>query len=130
MLYDYSRLQKDGFRPEKRIYAINESGRRRFSDLMHHFSSRVTPFYLETNAFLFHIECLPPDEGLALLRDLQAALYQLKLEFQRHETDQRPNRPFAARAIAKQYRMLVDTLLTWCEQIADEYAALHQLEGE
>ncbi|MBZ5701206.1 MAG: PadR family transcriptional regulator [Acidobacteriia bacterium] len=115
------RTSKEGEQPEKTIYRINKKGKERFFALMEHFSSNVMPFYLDFNAFLFHVEKAGKPRGLKMLKALRDALAGLKEWIIEHEREASPRLAFAGKAIVKQYRMTISTLLDWAEETIGEF---------
>lgn len=116
-----AKTSKEGEQPEKTIYRINEKGKERFFALMEHFSSNVRPFYLDINAFIFNVERAGKQRGLRMLKKLHDELSDLKTWIIEHEKEESPNLTFAGKAIIKQYHMTVSALLSWSEEIVDDY---------
>lgn len=115
------KTSKEGEQPEKIIYRINEKGKERFFALMEHFSSHVMPFYLDFNAFIFNVEKAGKQRGLKMLKKLRDELLDLKAWIVEHEREELPNMTFAGKAIVKQYRLTVSALLSWSEEIVEDY---------
>ena len=114
--------------PEKALYSVNKKGKLRFSKLMEHFSSNITPFFLDFNAFLWNIEKVEKERGLEMLNTLHEELSNLKKWIIRHEKDDCGNAPFAVKAIVKQYRMTISTLLKWSEETIRDYKQIKEME--
>lgn len=110
--------------PEKTIYSLNKKGRERFLALMAHFSSNIEPFFLNCNAFLYHIEKLDKHDSLKMLQNLRDELSKLKTWVVQHEKEESRNLSFASKAIVKQYRMIITTLCVWCDEVVREYKQL------
>lgn len=117
---------REGENPEKVIYALNQQGEKHFRTLMGHFSENVTPFYLEFNSFLWHVEKLEPKQGLKMLKNLEESLNGLKTWIIEHEKEVR-KAPFAARMIVKQYRMVLTTLVKWIKEAIKDYQYLKNI---
>ncbi|MBI4972214.1 MAG: PadR family transcriptional regulator [Candidatus Omnitrophica bacterium] len=119
------KIAKEGKQPEKTIYRINEKGKERFFALMEHFSSLdPTPFFMDLNVFIWNIEKAGKQRGLKMLKKLRDELSNLKAWIIEHEKEEEPNLSFASKAIVKQYRMTVSTLLRWCEETLEDYKKL------
>lgn len=115
---------KKGEQPEKAIYTINKKGKERFVALMQHFSSNITPFFLDFNAFLWNLERVSKEDGLQMLDTLHDELASLKQWIIRHEKEDCADAPFATKAIVKQYRMTIATLLKWSTETIRDYKQL------
>lgn len=115
------KIVKEGEQPEKTIYGINKKGRAKFYSLMEYFSSDIKPFFIDFNAFLWSIEKLEKKHGLRMLKNLRDELSNLKTWIIRHEKEEYKNLSFAGRAIIKQYRMTISTLLSWSEETLQDY---------
>lgn len=124
-LYDAGLLQRkltrESERPEKATYSLAKPGRDRFLSLMDHYSSDFSPFFLDSNAFVFHLERLAKKDGIRMLKNLRAALAGVAAWIEAHEKEEAPNLTFASRAIIKQYRMTVSTLVLWCDETLSDY---------
>lgn len=116
-----SKTIKEGAQPEKTIYSINEQGREKFASLMRHFSSNLTPFFLDFNVFIFHLEKLEKEQGLEMLDNLKKQLLYYNKWIVEHEKEIPESAPFASKAIVKQYRMSLSTLLRWSEEAILDY---------
>ncbi|MBI5115749.1 PadR family transcriptional regulator [Candidatus Poribacteria bacterium] len=116
-----ARTAKEAENPRKTIYNVNKRGKERFFALMEHFSSNITPFFLDFNAFLWNIERAGKRRGLRMLERLHGELSNLNAWIIEHEKEQEMNLSFPAKAIVKQYRMTIATLLKWCEETVEDY---------
>ncbi len=112
---------REGEMPEKVIYSVNQKGRDRFYELMEHFSGSINPFYFEFNAFLYNIDKLENTKALEMLENLKDQLEQLKIWIIQHEKEVSSTIIFSNRAIIKQYRMMISTLVTWIIETIDDY---------
>jgi len=127
------RLAKDGFIdgktirepnvPDKVVYSINSSGRERLFALLSHFAHKVTPYYFDFNAVVWGIDCVSPDQGLELLKELQDQLRNIKQGVLAHEKEVASHLPFGARQIIKQYRMSIICLVKWIDEVVVEFEA-------
>ncbi|OGC21032.1 hypothetical protein A3J90_03385 [candidate division WOR-1 bacterium RIFOXYC2_FULL_37_10] len=115
------KIIKEGEQPEKTIYSINKKGEQKFFELMEHFSAKITPFFLDCNTFIWNIEKLEKKQGLKMLKNLHNELTGLKQWIIQHEKEGSKNISFAGEAIVKQYRMIISTLLSWSEEIIEDY---------
>ncbi len=119
------KASKEGEQPEKTVYRVNDRGKKRFFALMEHFSSlEATPFFLDLNAFIFHVEKAGKERGLQMLEKLRDELSNLRAWIIEHEKEELPNMTFAGKAIVKQYRMTVSALLIWAEETVEDYKRL------
>ena len=111
--------------PDKVVYRINEKGRARLNELLMHFAAKVSPYYFDFNTVIWGVECVPPSEGLALLKTLHSQLLVIKAGIIEHEQAVAQQLPFGARQIVKQYRMTISTLVEWMDEVVHEYAQMH-----
>ncbi len=113
---------RKGEMPEKKIYTVTEDGRAHFLKLMDYFSSHLSDFYFDFNAFLTNLDKVDKKTGLKMLENLRDQFYQMKTWIVNHEQEARArNVPFAGRVIIKQYRMIAYTLIAWIEEVIEEY---------
>ncbi len=113
---------KTGDMPEKKVYSITRKGKTYFLRLMNYYSSNLSAHYFDFNAFLANIDKVDKKTGLAMLERLREQIYELKAWIVNHEQEAREKKVyFAGRAIIKQYRMIVYTLIAWIEEVIEEY---------
>ncbi len=113
-------VKKEGAQPEKTIYIINSRGSGQFYSLMDHFSTSLSPFFLDWSVFIFNLGKLDKQQGLEMLRNLETGLVTLKHWIISHEAEI-TSLPFSNRAIVKQYRMIIVALNVWIEEVITEY---------
>ncbi len=118
---------KEGALPEKTVYSISKKGKERFYLLMGHFSSNITPFFLDCNAFVWNIEKIDKKTGLQMLVNLQKEFMGLKIWIFQHEKEVSGYLPFSSRMIVKQYRMILLTLLEWIKDVITDYKSIKQI---
>ena len=113
---------REGEQPEKKIYAVTEKGKEHFLQLMGYFSSKLTPFFLESNAFLLNIDKLDKRRGLKMLQNLKKHIEDVQGWIKRHEREAGEKGIFfAGLAIIKQHRMMLDSLATWIDEVIEDY---------
>jgi DNA-binding PadR family transcriptional regulator len=113
---------RTGEMPEKKVYSVTETGKKYFLGLMEYYSANVLDFYFEFNTFLANIDKVDKESGLKMLSTLRDQFYRTKGWIVDHEQEARTrNVHFAGRAIIKQYRMILYTLIAWIEEVIDEY---------
>lgn len=115
------KIIKKGEHPEKTIYEINQQGVDWFNALMNYFSSNLTTYFLDMNAFIYNIEKTDKQSGIKMLLNLRDALGFLKAWIIQHEKMDLKNANFAAKTIVKQYRMTISALVIWAEETVEEY---------
>ncbi len=118
------RITKGSEQPEKTVYTLSKKGKERFIFLMTYFSSRLEPFFLDFNVFLYHIEKLNKKDGLQMLENLHEELSKLKAWIIQHEKEDCAKFSFATKAIVKQYRMVITTLVAWCDETLRDYKVI------
>ncbi len=116
---------REGEMPEKLVYSINKKGKEHFHDLMKYYSSSMhhdpTPFFIDFNSFLWHIEKLEMSEAIEMLENLQFQLLGIKKWIVQHEKEAQSSEPFSSRMIIKQYRMMIATLVIWVRETIEDY---------
>ncbi len=112
---------REGEMPEKVIYSVNPKGRERFYELMAYFSGNINPFYFEFNSFIWNLERIEKSKALEMLGNLRNQLVTLKGWIIQHENEVASKVTFPAKAIIKQYRMLITMLVIWVEETIDDY---------
>jgi len=118
------KAMRQGAQSEKTVYTINKKGKERFVALMEHHSSTFPPFFFDCNAFIWNLEKVGKSEGLQMLTNLQKALSGWQIWIVQHEKEVSNLLPFSSRAIVKQYRMMVFTLVEWIEEVIMDYKKL------
>lgn len=116
-----ARVHRAGAHPEKTVYRLNAAGKARFYELMRHFSSNLSPLYLDSNTFIWNLEKLERPQGLQMLQSMRAGIAELHDWLVQHEAANAASAAFSTRAIMKQYRMLFATLRLWSEEVLDDY---------
>ena len=120
--------RKTGETPDKKIYSVTEDGKTYFLKLMEHYSSSVSNYYLDFNVFLINLDKMDKETGLRMLENLRNQFYQLKSWIVNHEQEARAkNIYFPGRAIIKQHRMVIYTLIAWIEEVIEEYRQTENL---
>jgi DNA-binding PadR family transcriptional regulator len=121
---------RTGEMPEKKVYSVTESGNAYFVKLMAHFSGSLPEYYFEFNTFLANLDKVDKESGLEMLGNLRDQFYRMKTWIVAHEQEARArNVHFAGKAIIKQYRMVIYTLIQWVEEVIDEYRETERIEG-
>ncbi len=120
---------KEGNQPSKTIYSINSDGKEKFHELMMFYSSNFTPWNIEFNAFMWHLEKLDKDQGLKMLRNLGDELRVKEMWFKKHESELNPYIPFSASMILKQNTMMITTLIAWVDKAIEDYKNLESSRG-
>ena len=120
--------KRTGETPDKKVYSVTEDGKAYFLKLMEHYSSSVSSYYLDFNVFLINLDKMDKETGLRMLENLRNQFYQLKSWIVNHEQEARVNSIyFPGRAIIKQYRMMIYTLIAWIEEVIEEYRQTENL---
>jgi DNA-binding PadR family transcriptional regulator len=121
---------RTGEMPEKKVYSVTEKGRAYFLELMDYYSSNLLDYYFEFNTFLANLDKVDKETGIKMLGNLRDQFYQMKTWIVAHEQEARAkNIYFAGRAIIKQYRMIVYTLIAWIEEVIDDYRQTDEIGG-
>ncbi len=112
---------KDGEAPEKVIYSVNKKGEEYFFELMEHYSNEIKPFFFDHNAFFWCIENLNKKDGLKMLTTLASSITSLKEWMITNESHVNENGSFGGKALVKQYRMILETMEIWINEIIGDY---------
>jgi len=107
--------------PDKIVYSINERGRERLYTLLAHYAHNVNPFYFDFNTVVWGVDCVEPEQGAQLLKELQEQLHNIKQGVIAHEKEVAQQLPFGARQIVKQYRMTISVLAEWIDEVVSDY---------
>lgn len=107
--------------PSKVIYEINESGQSRLLELMHYYANNYQSFYIEFNAFIWNLDNLQADKARELLYALQKQLHVASIMVTEHEKEVVSHLPFGPRQIVKQYRMVINTLAQWIDELIEDF---------
>jgi len=107
--------------PSKVVYAINASGKARLFELMNHYATEYRPFYLEFNAVIWSLDNLQPEKARELLQALQAQLHVASKMVVEHEQAVQAHLSLGPRQIVKQYRMMINTLVQWIDELVEEF---------
>lgn len=120
--------KKTGETPDKKVYSVTEDGKAYFLKLMEHYSSSVSNYYFDFNVFLINLDKVDKETGLRMLESLRNQFYQLKSWIVNHEQEARAkNIYFPGKAIIKQHRMMIYTLIAWIEEVIEEYRQTENL---
>jgi len=121
---------RTGEMPEKKVYSVTENGKTYFLNLMDYYSNNLLDYYFEFNTFLANLDKVDKESGLKMLENLRDRFYGMKTWIVAHEQEARArNVYFAGRAIIKQYRMIIYTLIAWIEEVIDEYRETDKIGG-
>ncbi|OGP63738.1 MAG: hypothetical protein A2170_08885 [Deltaproteobacteria bacterium RBG_13_53_10] len=120
--------KKTGETPDKKVYSVTEAGKPYFLKLMEHYSSSLSNYYSDFNVFLINLDKVDKQTGVRMLENLRDQFYQFKSWIVRHEQEARAKDiHFTGRAIIKQYRMMIYTLIAWIEEVIEEYRQAENL---
>ncbi|MCK5251225.1 MAG: PadR family transcriptional regulator [Spirochaetaceae bacterium] len=117
-------IVRDGEAPEKVIYNINDIGRERFLVLMNYFSQEIQPFYFAHNAFIWNLDKMDRNDGMAMLGALRRSFISLRDWMKDHEAEVSDFGSYGARALIRQYRMVMETLVLWIDETMADYTEL------
>ncbi|MBU0462603.1 MAG: PadR family transcriptional regulator [Proteobacteria bacterium] len=111
---------KNGNMPEKVIYALTDSGNAHFHELMGKFSKTPNPIYFDFNAFLFNLDLVDKDSGIAMLKDLRQ-FFQNSYANLNKDREAINDAPIGGNAIMGQYDQLFNTMIQWSNNLIEEY---------
>ncbi|MDA8123826.1 MAG: PadR family transcriptional regulator [Deltaproteobacteria bacterium] len=117
--------------PEKKVYSVTDAGKTYFLRLMDYFSGNLSPHYFEFNTFLANIDKVDKKTAMTMLENLRDQFCTMKTWIVAHEQEAlERNVDFAGRAIIKQYRMIMQTLIAWIEEVIEEGRHRDVLSGD
>ncbi|MBL8020692.1 MAG: PadR family transcriptional regulator [Leptospirales bacterium] len=119
--YLRSKLTRQGENPEKTIYAVSSSGKQHFLALMQHYAQTMQPYFLDCNAFIFHLGKLPKKTALQHLKQLRDQILQANSWMDTHIKES-VEAPFPERMIVKQYAMTLRALKEWISYVIEEFS--------
>lgn len=115
-----SHTVKEGEMPEKSIYRLTDAGESYFMELMAKFSADPGRMFFSFNSFIKNLTLVEKEVGLSMLRDLKLYFFEMKNDLEKDMADiQSP--PFEVRIILKQYRILIQGMITWVDETIKEY---------
>jgi DNA-binding PadR family transcriptional regulator len=114
------KTMREGELPEKVTYSVNKKGEMHFKQLMNHFNE-IKPFYFEHNSFIWNLDKMDNNESRAMLKNLHSSFVTLRDLLIGHEKEVALSYGFGVKALVKQYRMVMETLVNWVEGIAKDY---------
>jgi DNA-binding PadR family transcriptional regulator len=117
---------REGELPEKVTYSVNTKGKMLFNKLMKHYSEEIKPFYFEHSSFIWNLDKMDKDESLHMLKNLHTSFIALREWLAGHEKVAAHTNSFGVKALVKQYRMVMDALVNWVEEIIRDYAEKRQ----
>lgn len=118
--YLTSQALKEGEMPEKSIYSLTDTGEDYFMDLMTKHSADPGRMFFSFNSFIKNLTLVEKDTGLAMLKDLKLFFFETKADLEKDMAEiQSPS--FEVRAILRQYRILIQGMITWVDETIQEY---------
>ena len=103
------------------VFTVNASGRRHFTQLMIHFSSRINPVHFEFNSFVWNLRHLEPAVGAEMLQALHTELDSWLNWVVVHEREDVQGHDFGVRMVVKQYRMVLTAQVQWIQEAIAEH---------
>jgi DNA-binding PadR family transcriptional regulator len=117
--YVNQEVEREGNRPERRVYRITPAGEARFQELLRqNLATYVAPVYAEDIGVIFQHH-LPAAEGRDLLRSRRAAVATHRDELQQL----RGGLPPSHSAIIDHHLLHIDAELTWLDRLIAEQVA-------
>lgn len=112
---------KEGKMPEKAVYSLTEAGAKEFALLMKEIASQPIHFFLDFNAVIVNLSCLPPEEQRACLDSIEGNVDALRsyLEENIREKEAAPDIPETGMAVLRQQYILVQAIETWLASLKD-----------
>jgi DNA-binding PadR family transcriptional regulator len=115
-------VEKEGRRPSRSVYQINQVGRDEFLRLLREGWQQVEQQYFTLDLCLFFMHALPKEEILAYLRGRQEALRGVLQHIQDHRDEEmtQPEIPPIARAIFEHSIAHTEAELDWVTQLIED----------
>lgn len=118
--YLSSTTLKAGEMPEKTIYTLTDKGEEYFLALMQQYSSDPGRMYFNFNSFIKNLELVDKETGLVMLKELKLYFYDTKEDLE-NDISEVESPPFEVNAIFKQYRILLKGMISWIDEIVEDY---------
>lgn len=111
---------RDGDMPEKRVYTINDRGRRYFLRLMERYSRNPGTLYVDFAAFIANLANLDRDAAVRMVDDLEESL-ALKLAGVKDQLARMDGVSFYGAAIVDLYSRMYEVCTTWAAEFKRRY---------
>lgn len=118
-LSDHS--ERDGARPEKRVYTITSQGRKRLLDLIHEASQSPVRINCSFDAYIAHLNYVGHDEGAKLIRSLKQNISQRQQEMAAIMKAAAPGLSLLTKSVIDLRMRYLRTAQEWVEDLYDYY---------
>ncbi|NQT98260.1 MAG: PadR family transcriptional regulator [Candidatus Marinimicrobia bacterium] len=118
-LSDHS--ERDGARPEKRVYTITSQGRKRLLDLIHEASQSPVRINCSFDAYIAHLNYVGHDEGAKLIRSLKQNISQRQQEMAAIMKAAEPGLSLLTKSVIDLRMRYLRTAQEWVEDLYDYY---------
>jgi len=114
------RTAKEGEMPDKTIYSLTDKGEDHFLELMGRFANNPGPMFFSFNSFIKNLPSVDKQTGMGLLKSLKLYFYETKADLDA-DIVELGSPPFEIKAILRQYQILLNGMITWIEEVIEEY---------
>lgn len=115
-------IAKEGERPEKAVYSMNDSGRGFFLELMENSSNRLIKIGLNFNAFIINLDKVDKETGIKMLDKLKKLIYEHSKILEISIGNVRMA-SIGSLGVLRQHEMVFETLKKWIDWFYGEYIA-------
>ncbi|KRL32839.1 hypothetical protein FD20_GL002209 [Liquorilactobacillus uvarum DSM 19971] len=112
---------KEGERPAKKIYSINEKGRNYFFSMMEKYSKQPDKIYIDFVAFVANLYNVDPEKGLEMMKNLRTNLSKEREYIKSNIEAKKEFVPFYAISILELYDKMYAMFSEWTEEITHDY---------
>lgn len=120
--YITGKTVKNGKMPDKVIYSVTELGEGHFLDLMELTAREQVGVFLDFNAVVMYLDCVPQDMQRHLIHTIRGRIEELKEQLM-SRMPERGHAPAAGMMIMKQQKNLIEALLEWSDALAEMYGS-------
>ena len=113
--YVQHQLEREGKRPERRVYQITEKGRAHFLDLLRRHLSGFTRTYYGDDIGIVFMDQLPPAEAYQLLAEKREKVQAVLKQFQEH-----PDHGGSWHYVVRHNIAHLEADLAWLNSVLDE----------
>ncbi|SHJ79987.1 PadR family transcriptional regulator [Hespellia stercorisuis] len=104
---------------DKVIYSLTDAGNKELEKLMNEISNEPIRFFLDFNAVIVNIECIPPEQQRQCIANIEKNIKILKdqLEENRNEKEDRDEIPKTGLDVLEQQYILAKSIETWIQSV-------------
>ena len=119
-------IVKEGKMPEKAVYTLAEKGEREFERLMMDISAQPIRLFLDFNAVIVNLDCLPPEAQAGCISQIEKNINELteNLKENYRQKEDAPEVPETGMAVLRQQLVLAQALEGWIAALKEHFSSL------